>query len=153
MGGGDICRWSSGNKKRGDKDLTAVGAAGWRLRRLNLSVWTEKEGPGAVRSLPHRVRSAPHKYAHRNVATSRQRTGSTPTPPEHRPVWRSAGDARPTCAPSACVKETPSSSSVLSSPSWITGSTSRGRDIMGLWIKLVVLCCCCFGASADFNGR
>lgn len=104
-GGGGII-WSSGNKKRGDKDLTAVVAAGWRLRRLNLSVETEEQGSGAVRSLPDRVRSATHQH----IATSRLRTGSTPTPPEHRPVWRNAGKARPTCAPPACVKETPSSS-------------------------------------------
>lgn len=44
--------------------------------------------------------------AHTNISTSRQHAGSTPTPPEHRPVWRDAGGARPTCAPSACVRET-----------------------------------------------
>lgn len=48
--GGIICRRSSGNKKRGDKDLTAVGAAGWSLRRLNLSGDGERRVGSCARS-------------------------------------------------------------------------------------------------------
>lgn len=48
--GGILCRWSSGNKKRADKDLTAVGAAGRSLRRPDFSVDGERRVGGCARS-------------------------------------------------------------------------------------------------------
>lgn len=150
-----------GTKKRGDKDLTAVGAAGWSLRGLNLSA----DGEGRVGELcallptecvPLQTNTHTHAHTQTNISTSRQHAGSTPTPPEHRAVWRNAGRALPTCAPLACVKETLSSSSwflLLFLFSWITGIMNHRRDIMDLWIKLVLFCCCCLGANADFHGR
>lgn len=99
------------------------------------------------------TRTLAHK--HRGHSVSRQRTGFSPEPLEY-PKWTVRGASR-ALLPVHLKRASKKLHCFLVSAFWITkNNKQRGRatlEIMDLWIKLMLLCSCWFGARADFDSR